>query len=299
MLAKKDKVLYLAVITLALLLGLSYIKACSSSDKRESIKSSLVNAKYQSSINQIDLYNTNGLLSLKKISNKVFSFWVLTDKDGSYLSPADSQKVENLILELTKVRNMYKLSDKININSSFGLTDSSAFHIKYYYSEGFHDLTFGNQDFSLSGRYLMTDKNTNVYEINSDLDSYLSTSLQSWSEPFIISQQVLGKLSVNDIQSCKTLYQNKTSKIDDIQKLLDLRKGGIPSQNITLDPEKLDFQIWLEIGNKSQIEMQIYKTDDESQFIIKTIYINSDKSKTEYNSYISLWTYNKIKEITL
>ena len=45
--------------------------------------------------------------------------------------------------------------------------------------------------------------------------------------------------------------------------------------------------------------MQIYKTDDESQFVIKTIYINSDKSKTEYNSYISLWTYNKIKEITL
>ncbi|MBQ1711413.1 MAG: hypothetical protein II032_09890, partial [Treponema sp.] len=83
MLAKKDKVLYLAVITLALLLGLSYIKACSSSDKMESIKSSLVNAKYQSSINQIELYNTNGLLSLKKISNKAFTFWVLTDIDGS------------------------------------------------------------------------------------------------------------------------------------------------------------------------------------------------------------------------
>ena len=122
-----------------------------------------------------------------------------------------------------------------------------------------------------------------------------------WYRSTIIKEPIITteRFAQTDILLSQLSFALKTSKIDDIQKLLDLRKGGIPGQNITLAPEQLDFQIWLEIGNKSQIEMQIYKTDDESQFVIKTIYINSDKSKTEYNSYISLWTYNKIKEITL
>ncbi|MCR5188363.1 MAG: DUF4340 domain-containing protein [Treponema sp.] len=299
MLAKKDKVLYTAVIILALLYGLSFIKAASSSDKRESINSSLVNPKYKSSINQIDLYNINNSICLKKINNKSFNYWVIMDEEGHYISPADSQKVEKMLSELTKVRSMYKLSDKIDINSAFGLTDSSAFHIKYYYQDAFHDLTFGNQNFSLSDRYIMTDANTRVYEINSDLDPYLSTSPQAWSEAFIISQEVLGKLTAKDIQSCKTLYQNKYSKIDDIQKLLDLRKGGIPAQKPDLTSESPDFEISLEIGNKSQIQLKIFKTKDQAQFLIKVTYINPDKSSLDYFANISLWTYNKIKEITL
>lgn len=298
MLAKKDKFLYGSVILLSLLLILSYVKNSFSGDKRETVKSSLVNPKYLTAINQIELYNISSSTSLKKIQNKDSSYWAIFDKDNKLISPADSQKVEKLLSELTKIRTMYKLSDKVDINSAFGLTDSSAFHIRYYYDDGFHDLTFGNQDFSLSGRYLITDKNTRVYEINSDLDLYLSSSLQSWTEPYIISREILGPISSRDIQSCKTLYQNRISKIDDLEKLLELRKGGTV-ENFKEAEENLDYEISLEIGNKSQIIINIYKSTNESEFLVKGTYINPDKNSLSYYSKISLWTYNKIKEITL
>lgn len=296
--AKKDKVLYISVFLLLILYLLSFVKSSLTKDKREYIKSSMINAKYKESIYQIDLYNIKGNISLKKINDGKNAWWEVSQKD-LFFSPADSAKVEKMINKLIKVRNMYKLSDKIYENSAFGLSDSNAFHLKYYFSDGFHDLTFGNQDFSLTGRYIMTDKNTRVYEINNDMDFYLSSNLQSWTEPFLISQQILGKITKSDIQSTKTYSKGRSSSISDIDKLLELRTGGIIPNNFAAENASPDYSLNIEIGNKSQIIINIFPTDKETDFAVETRYINPDKSSKSYWSSISSWTYNKIKEITL
>ena len=44
---------------------------------------------------------------------------------------------------------------------------------------------------------MMTEKSTQVYEIDNSMDTYLTTSIQSWAEPYIISKTAI----TTDIQS--------------------------------------------------------------------------------------------------
>ena len=333
-LQKKILYIYIADLILAILFALSFVKTCKN-DKRETIKTALVNPKYQTAISKIEIYQGDrdkqdqdkNLDQSKDQGNSNFislekkgAYWTISQKNSPYSLPADGQRVENFILELIKVRNMYKLSDKIEKNSAFGLTDQSTFHIRYYYdddkNENFHELSFGNQDFSLTGRYLMTDSKATVYEINSDFDSFLTTSVQNWSEPFIISQQVLGTIKDSDIQN-----QN----ISDKAKLLELRHGGLATEksqenqgeagqaisqalegntqtvesSVQKSPSNPDFSLVIQLGNKSSIQLDIFKTQSDTEFTVRTIYTRPDKSQATYYSKISNWTYNKIKEITL
>ncbi len=325
-LSKKNlskKILYLADLLLAILFAFSFVKTCKN-DKREAVKTALVNPKYQPTISKIEIYQGErdnlekkqnqgdcNFISLEKNGD----YWTISQKNNPYSLPADCQRVEKFISELTKIRNMYKLSDKIEKNSAFGLTDQSTFHIRYYYDdnddnkmensksnssfgknlpgENFHELSFGNQDFSLTDRYLMTDSKATVYEINSDLDSFLTTSVQNWTEPYIISQQVLGTIKESDIQN-----QN----ISDKAKLLELRHGGLPTEK-SLENKKSpaipEFSLPIQLGNKSAIQLDIFKSQSDTEFTVRAIYTRPDKSQSTYYSKISSWTYNKIKEITL
>lgn len=292
--SKQDKILYAITTVLFVLFILSFTKTGSSADKRETIKTALVNPKYENSISKFELSDDKTSITLTKQKD----YWVITQDNNTYQLPVSGEKVNRFIKSLTTVQNMYKLSDKINKNSAFGLTDNSTFHLKYYFENGFHQLYFGNQDFSMNYRYLMTDKNTIIYEIDSSIDSFLSTSVQNWSEPFIISQEVFGKLSEKDIQRAFFINDNKTSSFTDISKLLDLRHGGIPEQQKLVNA---DSKIILELGNKNEIELNIFETVPESEYTVKAVYksYNSKVADQIFYSKISLWTYNKIKEITL
>ena len=282
--SRNSKILIGLTAFLTILYFLSFTKSCSSSDKREKVKTALVNQKYKDSISSFEFQDAGGSLT---IVNKG-SFWAICDTEGNSVIPASSERIENLIENLITIRNLYKISDKINKNSTFGLTNGTEFHLRYYTDDNFHELVFGNQDFSLSSRYIMTEKSTQVYEIDSSLDTYLSTSIQNWAEPFIISQQVLGKIKPEDIQR---------SPVSDVQKLLDLRHGGLPDQ----EAENLLNQITLELGNKNEIELQIFQSSKENEYIVVTQYITQKGAQPFFTSKskISSWTYNKIKEITL
>lgn len=284
---KKSKILIGLTVFLTISYFLSFTKSCSSSDKREKVKTALVNQKYRNSISSFEFQDASANLT---IINKG-SFWAICDNEGREILPASSERLEKLIENLTTIRSLYKISDKINQNSTFGLTNGTEFHLRYYIDSSFHELVFGNQDFSLSSRYMMTEKSTQVYEIDSSLDSYLSTSIQNWAEPFIISQQVLGKIKAEDIQR---------SPVSDVQKLLDLRHGGA----VTSDNQELSQplnQLTLELGNKNEIELEIYNSTNENEYIILTKYLIQKGTQPVFISKakISSWTYNKIKEITL
>ena len=304
---KNSKILIGLTVILTVLYVLSFTRACTSKDSREKIKSSLVNQKYKDSINCLELADASGSLTIKKEG----SFWTVsaadtdTDAGSSNSLPAAPERIENLLENLINIRNLYKISDKINQNSAFGLTNGTEFHLRYYTDDAFHELTFGNQDFSLSSRYMMTEKSTQVYEIDNSLDTYLTTSIQSWAEPYIISQTVFGKITSQDIQRTTVENQNHLSSISDLQKLLDLRHGGSPDQeeifSLLQNHQIPEITITLELGNKKEIELRIYPTKIENEFIVITEYKTQKGKSPAFTSAskISSWTYNKIKENAL
>lgn len=281
MLKKTDKILYILTAAFFILFMLSFTKSCSSTDKRETIKTALVNPKYENSITSIQLCNSQNCIFLTKQGN----FWTVSENDNQNTVPASAQMVEKLIKDLITVRNMYKLSDKITNKNDFGLTDENSFVLKYNFQDGFHTIVFGNQDFSQTNRYLMTDKNTQIYEVDSSFEKYLTTSLQNWSEPFIISQQILGKITADDVQNI------------DASKLLELRHGGLsPLQNSDLQGRLSPLsKLTLELGNKNHINLDIYELTDETYSVV-TKYYKSTSTYPIYSSNmkISSWTYNQL-----
>lgn len=307
MLKKIDKkhqnmILLITAIFLALLYLMSFITGTAGKDSREKIKTSLINPKYKDSIISFELSDSSGNLEL--VNNG--SFWTT----GSLT--ASKERIQNFIENLTSIRILYKISDKITENSTFGLNNGTEFHLRYYTDSGFHELVFGNQDFALSSRYLMTEKSSQVYETDSSLDAYLTSSLQSWAEPYLISRTA----SVSrDIQSTTVIFSNpqenggkKTAIISDINKFLELRHGGgvDAADYEVLKNQKASMEIFIENGDKSSIKLEIYPSENQDiSYIVKAEYyeqqVISESKSPYYTSYskISSWTYNKIKEITL
>ena len=144
----------------------------------------------------------------------------------------------------------------------------------------------------------MTGESTQVYEIDDSMDSYLTTSIQSWTEPYIISRQIVS----TDIQTI-----NRKADIENKEKLLELRHGGLPELSeltalIINENQNPETELAIENGDKSRILLEIYKSvNDETSYIIKADYYKPDSKSAFYTSWlkISSWTYNKIKEITL
>ena len=310
----KNKILLLITAVLLAFYLISFTKSCSmqSQDKREKIKTALVNPKNKEKISQIELSDATGNLCLIN-HNGLWQLLIQNDSENQEIVfPAAKDRVENLIENLIKVRNLYKISDKISNNNSFGLTNGTEFHLKYYVDESFYELIFGNQDFSLSARYLMTGKNTQVYEINTELDVYLTTSLQNWAEPYLVSKNVFGSKVLNDIQKISVISNENGKKtlrsISDFQKFLELRHGGIAtniSEVLQAKSGECVMKINIELGNKDFLELEFFENDEDSSegnsFLAKTQYFKSSSEKAFYTFYskISHWTYNKINEMTL
>ena len=316
---KNPKILIALTAFLTIMYLLSFTKSCSSSDKREKVKTALVNQKYLNSINSITLKDATAEIILTKVDN----FWTITKTTKSEKGPlqlrvdipVSTERINNFLNELTKIRSLYKISDKINKNSALGLNNGTEFHILYEYSasqdsSNSHELIFGNQDFSLSSRYMMTGSNTQVYEIDGSLDIYLTTSVQSWAEPYIISKEVIS----TDIQTItvtkngdkiseKTVIKKHDGKSQEVSKLLDLRHGGIPtSDEILASYQEIPLlRLDIENGDKSSVILKINPlANQENTYYVEALYCDS-KGYQFYNSYstISSWTYNKIIEIML
>lgn len=274
-------------------------------DKRKKMNTALVNTKYLPSITEIDLSQNGDELRLIK-KNEI---WFLEAGSGTNpetnleLIPVEQKRVDNFLQELSKTRTAYKISDKIEKNNAYGLTDGSEFVLKYYYSssESYYELIFGNNDFSQTSRYFMTGKSAAVYEIDSSLNNYLSLSPQLWYDPYIISKALQKNLSYKDIQRIKVDFEGKPSVIttkadgfaDKVSKLIELRHGGKTEYKSIGSPE---LTLTLEKGDKSEITIRIFATENQSEYNVETIH---SETGIKVNTKISLWTYNKIKEIML
>lgn len=312
MLKVKNKYLYIIIVGLLFLYIFSFI--FQRSDKRKALKSTLINPSYVNEIEYFELFDGD---KEKLIFQKNGNVWEIHKNYENNIQklPAETKKIENFLKTASGVVNMYKISDTFTENNSFMILKPGYIQFKYTYKDKIYEIYFGAQDFSLSSRYVMSGKSTDIYEIPNFMDKYLTTSVQFWCDSSLISQNVLGPVNVSDIQKNYIIYDEKVHVISDLQKLLDLRHGGfisnIQSNQDEKNPEnayKNDHQnkeyeskmtIFLELGNKNQITLNLFQLKENSFVSVESVYENSVGEKFVYNSQISLWTYNKIKEITL
>lgn len=287
-----------------ILFFVSFNSRFTNKDTSEIIKTELINEKNVNSITKIQFSQGNKKLFLIKNDD----FWILkTDENSKNAMPGDTVKIEKFITDFASLRNIKKLSNKISEKNNYGFDDINSFKIRYFIDDdNFSDLIFGGQDFSLSSRYLMVSNKATVFELDDSLDSYLDLSIQQWSEPTIISKNVLGNVDETDIQSI-TITENGTNFIytknttDDFftkaNKLLELRHGGLGESVSSVNSVK---DIKIEFGNKEWVTLSFYNSTEEKEYIIiSQYYIEAINKKYYYTSKISSWTYNRINEIML
>ena len=314
MLKIKNKYLYIIIVILIFLYVFSFI--FQRSDKRKSLKSTLINPSYVNEIEYFELFDGD---KEKLIFQKNGNVWEIHKNYENNIQklPAESTIINDFFKTASGVVNMYKISDTFTEDNSFMILKPGYIQFKYTFKDKIYEIYFGAQDFSLSSRYVMSGKSTDIYEISNFMDKYLTTSVQFWCDSSLISQNVFGKIQVSDIQKNYVIFDDKMHIFSDLQKLLDLRHGGFISDYINLQNEQINensFQsrnensekkfeskmtIFLELGNKNQITLNLFQLKENSFVSVESVYENSVGEKFVYNSQISLWTYNKIKEITL
>lgn len=312
MLKIKNKYLYIVIVILIFLYVFSFI--FQRSDKRKSLKSTLINPSYVNEIEYFELFDGD---KEKLIFQKNGNVWEIHKNYENSIQklPAESTIIKDFFKTASGVVNMYKISDTFTEDNSFMILKPGYIQFKYTYKDKIYEIYFGAQDFSLSSRFVMSGKSTDIYEISNFMDKYLTTSVQFWCDSSLISQNVFGKIQVSDIQKNYIIYDEKVHVISDLQKLLDLRHGGfisnIQSNQDEQNPENAyknghqnkeyesKMTIFLELGNKNQIHLNLVQIKDNSFVQVESVYQNVVGEKFVYNSQISLWTYNKIKEITL
>lgn len=300
----KNYILGFINLFLLILFFVSFNSRFTNKDTSEIIKTELINEKNVNSITKIQFSQGNKKLFLIKNDD----FWILkTDENSKNAMPGDTVKIEKFITDFASLRDIKKLSNKISEKNNYGFDDINSFKIRYFIDDdNFSDLIFGGQDFSLSSRYLMVSNKATVFELDDSLDSYLDLSIQQWSEPTIISKNVLGNVDETDIQSI-TITENGTNFIytknttDDFftkaNKLLELRHGGLGESVSSVNSVK---DIKIEFGNKEWVTLSFYNsTEDKEYIIVSQYYIEAINKKYYYTSKISSWTYNRINEIML
>ena len=314
MLKIKNKYLYIIIVILIFLYVFSFI--FQRSDKRKSLKSTLINPSYVNEIEYFELFDGD---KEKLIFQKNGNVWEIHKNYENNIQklPAESTIIKDFFKTASGVVNMYKISDTFTEDNSFMILKPGYIQFKYTYKDKIYEIYFGAQDFSLSSRFVMSGKSTDIYEISNFMDKYLTTSVQFWCDSSLISQNVFGKIQVSDIQKNYVIFDDKMHIFSDLQKLLDLRHGGFISDYKNLQNEQINensfqtrnensekkfeskMEIFLELGNKNQIHLNLVQIKDNSFVQVESVYENSVGEKFVYNSQISLWTYNKIKEITL
>ncbi|MCR4742054.1 MAG: DUF4340 domain-containing protein [Treponema sp.] len=275
---------------------LSFIKT-SSKDNRKAIKTSLLNPKNTENLSQFEFSDLDSTCSL--IYNENLNKWEI--KKENQVIYADSKKIDSLIAELSKISEVYKISNNSK-DKNFGFEGGdSAFSLTYYLKDGKStQINFGNHDFSDSYRYFKNSDNPQVYEISSTIDNFLTTSIQYLSDPLIISKEILGKRNYRDV--VKYTYSKGQSKINSasldkeefneyISKIFDLRHSGFADSPL----KDLDSQLIIDFGDKSSLILSIYPSEIEGQYSLQVDYFDYLINKNFSSQMkISTWTYNKI-----
>ena len=270
-------------------------------DKRKSVKTALLNPKYKNEISQIQIHDSSSQLFLQK--NK--DIWEIVDFENPFVKlPADSKRINKMIDDFSQVIGAVQVSVKVDKSDSltaqnFGF-DDRAVEIDFFAGgESAGEIVFGKNDFTQTKRYIKNHSSNLAYEIEDFASIYLTTSIQSWSESGLISQQVLGNIKADDIQRIiadgRTFTNSDSLYKEYVSKLLELRHGGI-NLNEQFNTENSVYKIKLELGNKNNIDIFVYKASREGNYLVQLNYLNFKTNELSvYYESISEWTFSRLK----
>lgn len=253
------------------------------------------------------------------ILSRTDNMWLLVNpKNPEDRIPADTQHLQKFFVLLASKHNMYRAGKSNSTNgNSYGLNESEGTYITLYKNGAvYQQLVFGSLNFSQTERYFTTQELKSVFLAGREFESFISVSQTNWTDPYIISSQLRNDVFImGEVQTAAFYdYQNKKNGILSnsipeqkaaIDKLLELRHGGFAeiNQNIQQNMSTLlhTMTIILELGDKSKIILEFFEHPQlENEYIVQTSFDSERTGKSfTYTTQISLWTYNKISEMTL
>jgi hypothetical protein len=260
------------------------------------LSSALMNPKYETSVNDIQITEKNRTIQLFK--NEGTQLW--QGRDGNTLFPVDNSQVKKFISRLIKVRNMYTISDNQKKWQSLSLTDGDAVCVVYKNSDNMSTkLYFGGWNFDKSRRYFRTDNTITSYEIESDIDVFLSSKESFWYDPYILPRNIPGVSGVQDVQRIRVngiLYTPQSPDFTEkCAKLTELRHGDILSVPGGSVP---GYEIEAETGSGLQTTIRVYNAADGKilEYSMKNT-LTGTAYDYSYAVMISNWTAGKMEEL--
>ena len=286
---KSNQIILVTLITILTITEFLYLTVFSKTGEKKRHQQE-IQLLHEADISQIDgiiIQGNNEGLILKRTDD----MWLLTDMSnpGSDI-PADTQRLAKLFVNLVSKHTMTKTGKKDStIINTYGLDETNGTVISLFKNgTEYQRLYFGSTDFSQSRRYFTTLELNSVFLFDSSFENFLSTSVQSWSDPYIISQQLKDEV----------FQMGEPQDVD--PKIFELRHGAIAESLIDFP---LDLSFTIQMGDKSTITLDIYEypaDDSVQEYVVSTTFDSPRLGKSfSYKTKISLWTYNKIKEIML
>ncbi len=279
---KSHFILFLSVLDtgLLLLLLLSFLPFMNKKKIRAE-RTALLNPRNRGLVYQIVISNEEDTVILTHAGDTT---WTGSSSAGdkSFVWPCHNQKVHNLLDESSEIIPAYKKSSSIKDWKSFSIDDVSSIKLAFYSSDGqlLSKLYFGKED-SLTHRLsVRSGSNNNVYEIESDISSFLTTDESFWADPYIFPD-------------CITEKNKKTSD-------LALLRGRI--ENVTFqEGVSADYTVKKSFENGAEIVFSVYECD-ANFFIVPHLIPGPAFSKLEINALqkinyrysVSRWTYERL-----
>lgn len=295
---KKNTMLYSASVILIILYFLSFTKTCLTGGEKI-YKTSFIEKQNAELLQSIIFTSEDHKLSLEKNTN---GLWV--GKVENSVFPAEQKNVINFIQEYKKARNMYTVLDSNGTNLSyFGLSKNNELVITCRMSDNMYKIMhFGNQNYIKTRRYVRFEDLTGVFETENDFDIYLNVNENFWSDPYLVPQNIDGKISADDIQMISAgkniLYAGSSDFAVKTKKLISLRHGTLYYGEIIPDQKLLSIKI--EKGNGFEITADIYPyNDDYAVFYHFRNTISGEKYDYNYKVLISSWTFETIKSLLM
>ena len=313
-----DKILIKFLILSLILFVFSLFFSKNGKNTPKAIDSAILNPRHSSEISQIEInvpYQEVGSIIFKKQGD----FWLL-EKDlpsgEKIISQADSAIIESFIKNSSKIRKLYKVSDKSSDYESFSVSENSGITVSFTgnNSKMYTKVHFGHSD-SLKNRiYFRSDSSKITYECENDFQQYLTTETNYWSEGKIIPEiknpvQITVKMNESSIaqsSKMKRLDEKSSGFASKSNTLLSLRHGKIWPET-TINSADYISTLSVQDGRGRIAKLDFFKMqngDEESYFYRKSLQPSPVDSQqnifafySEKAAYeISAWTYVKIMQ---
>lgn len=306
------------LLVTAVLLGILYIASFIPSRAKNGhspvpSETVFLNKKYADSVVALEISKNDTVLSILQDGG----LWTGTVRyateqgESSAVFPADKTVVMRIIQNLQKTVTLYKVSEKLSRENSYGLMQENSVTISYRTNEGVSaKITVGNEDFSRTFRYIQIGDADAVYKTDFEFAELLHAESQFWYDPYVIPRSLLSA-PYTDIQKIritaggtKKTYVPKGTAAD--AKLLELRHGAVSTSNEGYSDEPASV-LEIEFGQGEFLSLSFYprisggareknENNPGPENALSDYIIRCHSNPLDYAFHISSWTYAKIME---